>query len=361
MRLFSAPLSCILQSLHSLPISLPISLRRSSFALIAALLATAPSFAAEEVNLYTTREPGLMQPLLEAFSTETGIQVNTIFLKDGLAERVANEGKRSPADVLMAVDFGNLTELVDKGVTQTINSKILNTAVPAQLRDPAGNWYALSQRARTFYMAKDIDQQSFTYEELAEPKWKGRICIRSGQHPYNTALIAHMIVKHGEAKTEQWLRGVKANLARKAGGGDREVARDIMGDLCDIGPANSYYVGLMRSGAGGAEQKVWGSSIDVVLPTFANGGTHVNVSGAAIAKYAPNKAAAVRLLEYLVSDAAQTIYAKANYEYPVKAGAELDPIIAALGKLTPDAAPLSEISAQRKAASLLVDKVGFDN
>ena len=361
MRLFSAPLSCILQSLHCLPISLPISLRRSSFALIAALLATAPSFAAEEVNLYTTREPGLMQPLLEAFNTETGIKVNTIFLKDGLAERVANEGKRSPADVLMAVDFGNLTELVDKGVTQTINSEILNTAVPAQLRDPAGNWYALSQRARTFYIAKDIDQQSFTYEELAEPKWKGRICIRSGQHPYNTALIAHMIVKHGEAKTEQWLRSVKANLARKAGGGDREVARDIMGGLCDIGPANSYYVGLMRSGAGGAEQKIWGDSINVALPTFADGGTHVSVSGAAIAKYAPNKAAAVRLLEYLVSDAAQTIYAKANYEYPVKAGAKLDPIIAALGKLTPDTAPLSDISTQRKAASLLVDKVGFDN
>lgn len=340
---------------------LPGSLRRSAGLLLGALLATSPAFAAEEVNLYTTREPGLMQPLLEAFSAETGIKVNTIFLKDGLAERVANEGKRSPADVLMAVDFGNLTELVDKGVTQAIKSDVLNAAVPAQLRDPEGNWYALSLRARTFYMAKDIEQQSFTYEELAEPKWKDRICVRSGQHPYNTALIAHMIVKHGEAKTEQWLRGVKANLARKAGGGDREVARDIMGGLCDIGPANSYYVGLMRSGKGGAEQKVWGDAIKVKLPTFADGGTHVNVSGAAIAKYAPNKAAAVRLLEYLVSDAAQAIYAEANFEYPVKASAKLDPIIGALGKLTPDVTPLSEISAQRKAASLLVDKVGFDN
>src|SRR5690606_24936782 len=292
---------------------------------------------------------------------ETGVKVNTIFLKDGLAERVANEGKRSPADVLMAVDFGNLTELVDKGVTQAIKSDVLTAAVPAQLRDPAGNWFALSQRARTFYMEKGIEQESFTYEELAEPKWKGRICVRSGQHPYNTALIAHMIVKHGEAKTEEWLRGVKANLARKAGGGDREVARDIMGGLCDIGLANSYYVGLMRSGKGGAEQKTWGEAINAELPTFADGGTHVNVSGAAVAKYAPNKAAAVRLLEYLVSDEAQAIYAQANFEYPVKAGAKLDPIIAALGKLIPDVTPLSEISAQRKAASLLVDKVGFDN
>src|SRR5690606_430585 len=152
-----------------------------------------------------------------------------------------------------------------------------------------------------------------------------------------------------------------ANLARKAGGGDREVARDIMGGLCDIGPGNSYYVGLMRSGAGGAEQKVWGEAIKVVLPKFSDGGTHVNVSGAAIAKYAPNKAAAVRLLEYLVSDAAQAIYARANYEYPVKAGAELDPIIVALGELTLDKTPLSEIPAHREAASLLVDKVGFDH
>lgn len=329
--------------------------------LLASLLINMPALAADEVNLYTTREPGLMQPLLEAFSTETGIKVNTIFLKDGLAERVANEGKLSPADVLMAVDFGNLTELVEKGVTQPIDSAILAAAVPKQLRDASGHWYALSLRARALYLEKDLKQADFTYEELADPKWKGRICIRSGQHPYNTALIAHMIVKHGEAKTEQWLRGVKANLARKAGGGDREVARDIMGGLCDIGPGNSYYVGLMRSGAGGAEQKVWGEAINVVLPKFSDGGTHVNVSGAAIAKHAPNKAAAVRLLEYLVSDAAQAIYARANYEYPVKAGAELDPIIVALGELTLDQTPLSDISAQRKAASLLVDKVGFDH
>lgn len=342
-------------------LQLSASIRGVFFGSVIGLFAAMPALAAKEVNLYTTREPGLMQPLLDAFSAETGIKVNTIFLKDGLAERVANEGKLSPADVLMAVDFGNLTELVDKGVTQAITSDVLNAAVPAQLRDPEGNWYALSLRARTFYMAKDIEQQSFTYEELADPKWKNRICVRSGQHPYNTALIAHMIVKHGEAKTEQWLRGVKANLARKAGGGDREVARDIMGGLCDIGPANSYYVGLMRSGKGGAEQKKWGEAINVELPTFADGGTHVNVSGAAIAKYAPNKDAAVRLLEYLVSDAAQAIYAEANFEYPVKASAKLDPIIGALGKLTPDNAPLSEISAQRKAASLLVDKVGFDN
>ncbi|MBE8716460.1 extracellular solute-binding protein [Cellvibrio sp. KB43] len=322
----------------------------------------AVSAAPTEVNLYTTREPALVQPLLDAYTANTGIKVNTVFLKDGLAERVASEGARSPADVLMAVDFGNLTDLVDKGVTQSVKSKVLEAAVPAQLRDSDGNWFALSMRARTLYAAKDLkDLKNFTYEELADAKWKGKVCVRSGQHPYNTALIAHMIAKHGEAYTETWLRGVKANLARKAGGGDREVARDILGGLCDVGIANSYYVGLMRSGAGGADQKQWGDGIQVLLPTFKDGGTHVNVSGAAIAKHAPNRDNAVKLLEFLVSDEAQGIYAKANFEYPVKAGATVDPIIAALGTLTVDSVSVSEISKHRKAASLLVDKVGFDN
>jgi len=331
--------------------------------LVAASLAPfAVSAAPAEVNLYTTREPALIQPLLDAYTTSTGVKVNTVFLKDGLAERVASEGARSPADVLMAVDFGNLTDLVDKGVTQPIKSKALEAAIPAQLRDADGNWFALSMRARTLYFAKDLkDLNSITYEELADPKWKGKICIRSGQHPYNTALIAHMIAKHGEAQTETWLRGVKANLARQAGGGDRDVARDILGGLCDIGIANSYYVGLMRSGAGGAEQKVWGDGINVLLPVFDNGGTHVNVSGAAVAKNAPNRDKAVKLLEFLVSDEAQHLYAEAGYEYPVKAGVKVDPIIAALGTLTVDSVPVGEISKHRNAASLLVDKVGFDN
>lgn len=335
----------------------------TAFALIAGLVATASAQTkTNELNLYTTREPALVQPLLEAYTANTGVKVNTIFLKDGLAERVASEGTRSPADVLMAVDFGNLTDLAEKGVTQSIKSKTLEDAVPAPLRDAEGHWFALSMRGRALYASTDLsDLTSFTYEELADPNWKGKICIRSGQHPYNTALIAHMIAKHGEAKAEQWLRGIKANLARKAGGGDREVARDILGGLCDIGIANTYYVGLMRSGAGGPEQEKWGNGINVLLPTFVGGGSHVNVSGAAVARHAPNKDNAIKLLEFLVSDEAQAIYAKANYEYPVKAGAQLDPIIAKLGKLTVDTTPLADISKQRKAASLLVDKVGFDN
>jgi iron(III) transport system substrate-binding protein len=320
-----------------------------------------PTTTLADVNLYTTREPGLIKPLLEAFTAETGIAVNTVFVETGLPERIEAEGASSPADILMAVDFGNLIDLVDKGVTQPIESDLLAAAIPAHLRDPNGNWVALSIRARVLYAAADLDLRDFTYEELADPKWAGKVCIRSGQHPYNTALFAAFLARHGARETEAWLTGLKANLARTAGGGDRDVARDILGGICDIGPANSYYVGLMRSGAGGPEQEEWAAAIKVVLPTFADGGTHVNVSGAALAKNAPNKDDALKLLEFLVSDQGQELYADANFEYPVKPGVAANVIIAELGVLVPDTMPLTEIASHRKAASELVDKVGFDN
>lgn len=316
--------------------------------------------AAEQVNLYTTREPGLIKPLLEAFTKASGVKVNTVFVKDGLAERVQAEGARSPADVLMTVDFGNLLEQVDKGVTQPLKSAVLEAAIPENLRDPQGQWFALSMRARVVYASKKLALKSFNYEDLADPKYKGRVCIRSGQHPYNTALFAAHIVHHGEAETVKWLSGTKANLARKAAGGDREVARDILGGICDIGVGNSYYVGLMRSGAGGPAQKKWGDAIQVILPVFKDGGTHVNISGASIAKNAPNRSNAVKLLEYLVSESAQAQYAKVNYEYPVIKGVKSDPIIAALGDIRIDPLPVTRVAANRKLASELVDRTGFN-
>ncbi len=325
------------------------------------LAASAGSLAAQELNLYTSREPGLVEPLLDAFTTSTGIKVNTVFLKDGLAERVASEGESSPADVLMAVDVGNLADLVDKGLTQPVESEVLTKAIPENLRDPGNQWFALSMRARVIYAAKDIELASMTYEDLADPKWKGKICIRSGQHPYNTALISAFLSHHDAAETEAWLTGVKANLARQAGGGDRDGAKDILGGICDIAVANSYYVGLMRSGKGGDEQRAWGDAINVVLPTFKDGGTHVNISGAAVAKHAPNQAEAVKLIEFLASDEAQKIYGEANFEYPVNPAATIDPIIASFGELKVDPVPLTDIVKNRKEASELVDKVGFDN
>ncbi|QQO45657.1 MULTISPECIES: Fe(3+) ABC transporter substrate-binding protein [unclassified Paracoccus (in: a-proteobacteria)] len=325
------------------------------------LVAAAGAASAQEVNLYTSREPGLVEPLLQAFTESTGIAVNTVFLKDGLVERLASEGESSPADVLMAVDAGNLVDLVERDLTQPVESEVLTAAIPDNLRDPGNEWFALSMRARVVYAANDVEIDSITYEDLADPEWKGRICIRSGQHPYNTALFSAFMAHHDAAETEAWLTGLKNNLARKAGGGDRDGAKDILGGICDIAIANSYYVGLMRSGRGGDEQKAWGEAIKVLLPTFEDGGTHVNVSGAAVAKNAPNRDQAVQLLEFLVSDEAQKIYGEANYEYPVKPGAAIDPIIASIGELNVDPVPLTEIVTNRKQASELVDRVGFDN
>ncbi len=327
---------------------------------LALLAGTAGGAAATELNLYTTREPGLVQPLIDAFTKASGTTVNTIFLKEGLAERVTAEGDRSPADLLMTVDAGVLVDLVERGLTQSVSSQALEAAIPATLRDDAGHWFALSMRARALYAAKDLDLAAITYEDLADPKWKNRVCIRSGLHPYNVALTGSFIAHHGEAEAETWLAGLKANLARPAGGGDRDVARDITGGLCDIGVANSYYVGLMRSGKGGPEQQQWAEGIKMILPTFENGGTQVNITGGAVARHAPNRAEAVRFLEYLVSDEAQAIYAKANFEYPVSAKASVDPLIAEFGPLKPDTIDIVEGVKFRKQASELTEKVGFD-
>lgn len=325
----------------------------------------APAAAsADEVSLYTTREPALIQPLLDEFTKDTNITVNTVFVKDGLIERVKAEGDKSPADVLMTVDIGNLIDLVDAGVTQPIESDVLNDVIPANLRGPDNHWYALSLRDRVAYIASDVELDSITYEELADPKWKGKVCIRSGQHPYNTALIAAMIAHNGAEATEEWLRGVKNNLGRKAAGGDRDVARDILGGICDIGIANAYYVGRMKNSEPGTDARQWGDAIEVIRPTFSSEsskGTHVNISGAAVAKHAPNKDGAVQLLEYLVSDKAQSLYANANYEYPVREGVTLDPVVASFGTLVVDPLPLTEIAKHRRLASELVDKVGFNN
>jgi iron(III) transport system substrate-binding protein len=335
--------------------------RPLAYAAVAISMLPMPAFAqSKEVNIYTTREPGLIQPMLDAFQEKTGIKANSVFIKEGLGERVKAEGQNSPADLLIAVDIGNLKDLVDQGVTQPIVSKVLDSEVPANLRAADHSWTSLTLRARVFYTSKDrVKDTKITYEDLADPKWKGKVCIRSGKHPYNVAMIAAFIAKHGESKTEEWLKGVKANLARKAAGGDRDVARDILGGICDIGPANSYYVGLMRT-AKEDEQRKWGEAINVLFPTFSDGvGTHVNVSGAALAKNAPNKDNAIALLDFLASPEVQKLYADDNFEYPIVG--EPNPTIKALGTLKVDSLSLTEIASHRKLAAELVDRVGFDN
>jgi iron(III) transport system substrate-binding protein len=316
--------------------------------------------SANEVNVYTYRESKLIQPLFDAFTKETGVKVNVISASSGLEQRIKTEGANSPADVLLTVDISRLEDAVQNGITQPINSKAIDEAVPAQYRDPEGHWAAVALRARVVYASKErVKQDAITYDELADPKWKGKICIRSGQHMYNNALFAAMVAKHGEAKTEEWLKGLKANLAQKPSGGDRETARDIAAGKCDLGIGNTYYWALMNDKE--ADKKPWAEATKVILPTFRGGGTHVNLSGVALMKNSPNKANATKFIEWMVGPQAQQMHADMNYEYPIRSGVPLNKTIAGYGALKADTVPLAQIASNRKKASALVDKVGFDN
>ena len=329
--------------------------------LLAALLATNAS-ADGVVNIYSYRQPELIKPLLDAFTADTGIKTNVLFLDKGLEEKIAEEGANSPADVILTVDIGRIQAAEDKGVTQPLVDELINKDIPAQYRDPEGNWFGVTTRARVVYASKErVKQDAITYEELADPKWKGKICSRSGQHVYTIGLIASMIAHHGLDKTEEWLKGVKANLARKPDGGDRDQAKAIFAGECDIALGNTYYVGEMQTNEKQPEQKEWAAAIKILFPNANDRGTHVNISGMALAKYAPNHDNAVKLMEFLASDKGQKLYSERVFEYPVEPGIEPSAIVKAWGALKPDSLPLADIARNRKAASELVDKVGFDD
>jgi iron(III) transport system substrate-binding protein len=325
-------------------------------------VAASPALAqTKEVNVYSLRQTSLIQPLLDAFTAKTGIKTNVIFAQNGLIERIAAEGAGSPADVLLTADIGFLTAAVDQGITQPIKSSVVEANIPANYRDPAGQWVGLTSRARIVYASKDrVKQDTITYEELADPKWKGKLCVRSGQHAYNLALLASMIAHKGEAAAKAWIQGVKQNLAAKPAGGDREQAKAIFSGQCDIAIGNTYYMALMATNEKQPEQKEWAKAVKVLFPDAATSGTHVNISGVVLAKNAPNKANAIALVEYLTSDEAQKLYAELNDEYPLKKGVALSAVVQSWGELKPDALPLAEIGKNRKRASELVDEVAFD-
>ncbi len=298
---------------------------RSPFARARALALVVPLFAASnasaadpgEVNIYSYRQPYLIDLLLNEFTEETGIKINVIFAEKGLIERIQAEGRNSPADVLLTVDVGNLTQATDAGIAQPIQSAALEAAIPPAYRATDGEWVGLTRRARVVYASKErVKQDKISYKELADPKWRRKICIRSGQHVYNIALIASMIAHHGEEWTEAWLRGVKANLARKPADDDRLQVKGVYAGECDLAVGNTYYMG--RDADKDSEQKEWANSAR--FPDSDDRGTHVNISGAVVAKYARHKDNAIKLPEFLSSDKGQEMYADVNNEYPVKEG-----------------------------------------
>lgn len=313
--------------------------------------------AKQEVNVYSYRQAFLVEPLFEKFTNETGVKVNVVFAKKGMAERLKREGKHSPADVLLTTDISRLIELKDQGLLQTVDSERIEQAIPAQYQADDNTWFALTTRVRNIYSAKRLGEIDVNYEDLADPKWKGKICTRSGKHPYNVALVASMIAEHGEAKTLTWLEGFKRNLARKPQGNDRGQVQAIHQQLCDISLGNSYYFGKMLQNE---KQKVWADAVNINFPNQKNRGAHVNISGIGMAKFAPNANNAKALMEFLVSEPAQEMYAETNMEYPVRKGVKVSKFVAEWGAFSADSLPLETIAKYRKAALVLLDKAKFD-
>ncbi|EKX56579.1 Ferric iron ABC transporter, iron-binding protein [Rhodobacter sp. AKP1] len=335
-------------------------MRHAALPLVAlALGTTALPALADEVNIYSHRQPELIQPLVDAFTAETGIDVNVAFVDKGMAERLVAEGNRSPADLVLTVDIARLMQVVEAGVTQPVESDVLSSNIPAEFRDPAGHWFGLTSRARIVYASKERvkDGEVTTYEDLASDKWKGRICTRSFTSDYNVALTGAVIAHHGTEGAKSWLEGVKANLARKPEGNDRDQVKSIWAGECDISLGNTYYMGQMLADP---EQKEWADSVRIVFPTFEGGGTHMNISGVAMTKAAPNREAALKLMEWLASDEAQRIYAETNHEFPVEPGVARSELVQSWGEFTPDAVSLAEVASHRGEALKLIETVDFD-
>lgn len=332
----------------------------TAFALMGTALSIAPAQAVEEVNVYSYRQPFLIQPIFDAFTRESNIKVNVVFAKKGLTERLKREGKNSPADLVFTVDIGRLNEVVEAGVVQGVTTPTLQKNIPSQYQGPEGQWYGLTTRARIIYASKDrvAPGAIASYEDLAKPEWKGKICTRSGKHPYNVALIASMIAHNGEAETEKWLTAVKANLAQKPQGNDRAQVKAIKEGVCDLAIGNNYYFGKMLMDE---EQSTWANAVNIVFPNQGDRGTHVNISGVSLTQSAPNKENAIKLMEFLSDSLAQRMYAEQNFEYPVKPGAEPSALVSSWGSFESDKLPLNDIAKYRNLAVKLVDRTGFDN
>ena len=317
------------------------------------------SVSASELNIYSYRQPFLIEPLTSAFSDQTGIKVNIVHLKKGMIERMKAEGKRSPADIVLTVDISRLSALVDAELTQSVDSPILDSNIPEKYRDPNGLWFGLTTRARIIYASKERikNGEVETYEQLADPKLRGKICTRSGLNAYNLALTSAILHHHGEEFAINWLNGLKGNLARKPQGNDRAQVKAIWAGECDISIGNTYYMGKMLEDA---EQAEWANSVRIIFPKFENGGTHVNVSGIGMAKFSPNPENALKFMEFLSSATAQEIYATANFEYPIAPGTQADKLVKSWVSFKADDVNLMTIAKLRKRALELTEIVDFD-
>ena len=317
--------------------------------------------AAEEVNVYSARHYKSDQLLFDTFTKETGIRVNVIESDVGpLLQRLQSEGRNSPADLFITADVGNLWRAEEAGVLQPVKSATLEEIIPAHLRDPSGQWFALSQRARILVYNKDKvkPEELPTYESLADPKWKGRILVRSSNHVYNQSLIASIIAADGPEKAEQWVKAIAANLARPPKGGDIEQIKAVAAGEGDVAISNSYYFARLAGSSNPADRAAT-AKLGVVFPNQGDRGTHVNISGAGVTKNAPHKANAVKLLEFLVTPEAQKIFAEANNEFPVRSGVPTTAVVASWGAFKGDPVGAATIGKLQPEAVKIADRSGW--
>lgn len=324
--------------------------------------------ADNELNVYSYRQEFLVEPLIKAFEDETGIDVNIVFAKQGLLQRLKAEGMNSPADVILTADINRMEDFQNADLLRPLQSEVIAANVPAHYRHPDGLWTGLTMRARVIYAHKTRVKpgEADTYEDLAAPHMEGRVCTRSGKHPYNISLLASVIAAKGEAEAQKWAQGVKDNLARRPQGNDRAQVKAIKEGECDVAIGNSYYFGKMITNDKDPEQKEWAAAVNIIFPNQVGEGdlgrgAHVNVSAGAVTKSSKNAENAVKFLEFLTNDRAQRIYAADNFEYPLKAGVELDPLVASWGTFKADDTNLAEIVANHEKAAKMMDRVAFDH
>jgi len=327
-----------------------------------ALITSTTSYAdTGEVNLYSARKEALIKPLLDGFTKETGIQVNVISSKaDALLKRIQSEGINSPADVLLTTDAGRLHRAKEANIFETIDSDILQSNIPAQYRDSESTWFGLSVRLRPIMLTEKADRSIIkSYEDLSNPALKRQICVRSSNNIYNQSLTSAMIDANGIEDTELWATGLVANFARKPQGGDRDQVRAAAIGQCSVVLANTYYLAQMLAADEGSKDRVAAEKISILWPNQDGRGAHANVSGAGVIKSAPNKANAIKLIEFLSSDTAQEIYANVNYEYPVKSDININPILAGWGAFKADTLLLEKLGKNNPESIKLMDRAGW--
>jgi iron(III) transport system substrate-binding protein len=314
-----------------------------------------------ELNLYSSRHYDTDNALYQKFTQQTGIKVNLIEGKaDELIERIKSEGANSPADVLITVDAGGFWRAQKQGVLQPISSAKLDSAVPANLRSPEGYWFGLAKRARVIVYNKDKvkpDQLS-TYEALAQPQWKGRVCVRSSDNIYNQSLVASKIESLGAAKTEEWAKGLVGNFARPPEGNDTAQIKAVAAGQCDVAIVNHYYMARLKQSKDANEQTA-ATKVGVFFPNQNEGGTHVNISGAAVTAKAPHKDNAIKFIEYLATPEAQEIFANGSYEYPVVSGLKPNPVVAEFGNFKESNLKVAVYGEKNPEAVKLMDKAGW--